>query len=63
MKAVSPRNVPRVSPWRQARAIAVLPGTVTMAVPAAILIVGHGPEIGWGLDGVAAALPCCLAWR
>ena len=46
--------------WRQLRAIVLLPGTVTVVVPAAILITGDGPEIGWGLDGVAAALPVLL---
>lgn len=46
--------------WRQVRAIVLLPGTVTVVVPAAILIPGDGPEIGWGLDGVAAALPIVL---
>jgi protein-S-isoprenylcysteine O-methyltransferase Ste14 len=49
-----------VSAWRQVRAIALLPGTVTVVVPAAILIVGDGPDIGWGLEGVAAALPVML---
>jgi protein-S-isoprenylcysteine O-methyltransferase Ste14 len=46
-----------VSPWRQLRAIALLPGTVTVALPAIILIAGDGPNVGWGLDGVAAAMP------
>jgi protein-S-isoprenylcysteine O-methyltransferase Ste14 len=41
--------------WRQARAIALLPGTVTVVVPAAILIAGEAPDPGWGLDGVVAA--------
>lgn len=42
---------------RQARAIALLPGTVTILVPAAILIFGDGPDLGWGLvQPVAAAL-------
>jgi len=63
MKAVSharipeafQRNLPTVGPWRQARAIALLPGTVTVVVPAAILITGDAPDLGWGLDGVVAA--------
>jgi protein-S-isoprenylcysteine O-methyltransferase Ste14 len=46
-----------VGAWRQARAIVLLPGTVTVGVPVAILIAGEGPEIGWGLGGVAAAVP------
>jgi protein-S-isoprenylcysteine O-methyltransferase Ste14 len=54
------RNVPTVSAWRQARAIVLLPGTVAVAVPAAILIIGDGPNIGWGLDGVLAAVPVLL---
>ncbi len=45
-----------MSGWRQARAIAVLPGNVTVVVPAAILVYLEGPEIGWGLGGVGAAL-------
>jgi protein-S-isoprenylcysteine O-methyltransferase Ste14 len=49
-----------VSAWRQARAIALLPGTVTVVVPAVILIAGAGPNLGWGLEGVAAALPVVL---
>jgi protein-S-isoprenylcysteine O-methyltransferase Ste14 len=49
-----------VSAWRQARAIVLLPGTVAVAVPAAILVIGDGPNIGWGLDGVLAALPVLL---
>ena len=46
-----------MSAWRQARAIVLLPGTVTVVVPAAILIAGEGPEFGWGLGGVVAAVP------
>ena len=49
-----------MSPWRQVRAIGLLPGTVTVVVPALILILGNGPNIGWGLDGTAAALPALL---
>jgi protein-S-isoprenylcysteine O-methyltransferase Ste14 len=45
-----------VSGWRQARAIALLPGNVTVAIPALILVFVESPEIGWGLDGAAAAL-------
>ncbi len=46
--------------WRQARAIALLPGTVAVVLPAVILIVGDGPNVAWGLDGVPAALPVIL---
>jgi protein-S-isoprenylcysteine O-methyltransferase Ste14 len=43
-----------MSGWRHARAIAVLPGNVTIVVPALIFLFVEGPEIGWGLGGVAA---------
>lgn len=46
-------------PWRQARAIALLPGMVAVVVPAAVLAV-TGTDIGWGLDGVPAALTALL---
>lgn len=49
-----------MSAWRHARAIALLPGTVTVVVPATILITGDGPDIGWGLEGALAALPVLL---
>jgi protein-S-isoprenylcysteine O-methyltransferase Ste14 len=49
-----------VSAWRHARAIALLPGTVVVVVPAIILLRGDGPEVGWGLDGVLGALPVLL---
>lgn len=45
-----------MSGWRQARAIAVLPGNVTVVVPALILLLGGGPEVGWGLGGAPAVL-------
>jgi protein-S-isoprenylcysteine O-methyltransferase Ste14 len=48
-----------VSAWRQARAIALLPGTVSVLVPVVVLI-GIGSNIGWGRGGVAAALPALL---
>jgi protein-S-isoprenylcysteine O-methyltransferase Ste14 len=46
-----------VSRWRQARAIALLPGVMAVLLPAIILIAGDGPDVGCGLDGLAAALP------
>jgi protein-S-isoprenylcysteine O-methyltransferase Ste14 len=46
-----------LSAWRHARAIALLPGTAAIVVPAVILIAGDGPDVGWGLDGVPAAVP------
>lgn len=45
-----------VSAWHHARAIAVLPGTVAVVVPAIVLLAGEGPSIGWGLPAVGAAL-------
>jgi protein-S-isoprenylcysteine O-methyltransferase Ste14 len=42
--------------WRQVRAIALLPGNVTITVPALILALIHGPHFGWGLGVAAAAL-------
>jgi protein-S-isoprenylcysteine O-methyltransferase Ste14 len=54
-----PQGDTRVSAWRQARAIVVLPGTAAVAVPAVILI-GGGSSIGWNLAGAAAALPVLL---
>lgn len=45
-----------MSGWRQARAIAVLPGSVTVIVPAAILAFLEAPLVGWGLGGAGAAL-------
>lgn len=48
-----------MSGLRQIRAIALLPGVVVVAVPLVILI-GFGANVGWGLDGVAAALPVLL---
>jgi protein-S-isoprenylcysteine O-methyltransferase Ste14 len=49
-----------MSRWRHARAIALLPGTVTLVVPAVLLTAVEGPNVGWGLDGLAAALPVLL---
>jgi protein-S-isoprenylcysteine O-methyltransferase Ste14 len=45
-----------MSGWRQARAIALLPGNVTIVMPAAILVLTAGPDLGWGLGGVPAVL-------
>ena len=45
-----------MSGWRQARAIALLPGNVTIVAPAAILVLTGGPDPGWGLDRAPAAL-------
>jgi protein-S-isoprenylcysteine O-methyltransferase Ste14 len=48
-----------VSAWRQIRAIALLPGVVTVLVPAVLLVVS-GDSVGWGLGGPAVALPVLL---
>ncbi len=45
-----------MSAWRHARAIALLPGTVAVTVPALILLVGEGPKVGAGLGGLGTAL-------
>lgn len=45
--------------WRQVRAIVLLPGTVTVLVPAVILGL-EGSNVGWGLSGAAAVLPVLL---
>lgn len=49
-----------MSGWRQARAIALLPGNVNVTIPALILVLVEGPRIGWGLGGVAAAAVAAL---
>ena len=49
-----------MSGWRQARAIVLLPGSVTLVVPALILIFGPGPNLGWGLDGAPGVLVALL---
>jgi protein-S-isoprenylcysteine O-methyltransferase Ste14 len=46
-----------MSGWRHALAIALLPGTAAVAVPAIVLLAGERPSVGWGLGGLAAALP------
>jgi protein-S-isoprenylcysteine O-methyltransferase Ste14 len=46
--------------WRQLRAILPLPGMAVVIVPAVILLLGAGPDPGWGLDGPLAALPVLL---
>jgi protein-S-isoprenylcysteine O-methyltransferase Ste14 len=43
--------------WRHAQAIALLPGTVTIAVPAVVLLTGDGPDVGgWGAIPAAAGI-------
>lgn len=50
-----------MSTWRHLRAIALLPGTAAVVVPAAILL-SQGSSVGWGLGGAAAALPVLLGF-
>ena len=45
-----------VSRWRHIRAIVLLPGTVTVVVPAILLATGDGVDWGWGLGGAGGAL-------
>jgi protein-S-isoprenylcysteine O-methyltransferase Ste14 len=45
-----------VSKWRHARAAVLLPGTVTVLIPAALLAIG-GADIGCGLAGLWPVLP------
>ena len=45
-----------MSAWRQAVAIAVLPGTAAILVPAVIVAAGDGPDPGWGGGGLIAGL-------
>jgi protein-S-isoprenylcysteine O-methyltransferase Ste14 len=49
-----------MSAWRHARAIVLLPGTVTIAVPALLLLTGEGPDPGFGLNGAAVAIPVAI---
>lgn len=49
-----------MSGWRQARAIALLPGTAAVVLPTLILLTGDAPDVGWGLDGVGAAVVAAL---
>lgn len=48
-----------MTPWRHARAIALLPGIAAVLAPTLILI-GEGTGIGCGLDGVLAAVPVAV---
>ena len=49
-----------MSHWREARAVLLLPFTVTIVVPAAILWWTEATNVGWGLGGAVAALPVLL---
>jgi protein-S-isoprenylcysteine O-methyltransferase Ste14 len=46
--------------WRQVRAVVLLPGTVTLAVPALILWRTGSVDVGWGLPDGLALLPVLL---
>src|SRR2546423_15587235 len=44
-----------MSTWQHVRAIGLLPGVVTVVVPAVIVLTGDAVQVGWGLpEGVAA---------
>jgi protein-S-isoprenylcysteine O-methyltransferase Ste14 len=47
----------RLTWWRQARAIALLPGVAAVVVPGLILLLGEAPDPGWGLGGPVSVLP------
>jgi protein-S-isoprenylcysteine O-methyltransferase Ste14 len=49
-----------MSRWRHARAIALLPANVTIVVPAVLLLVLAGPNVGWGLGGAGAVVVALL---
>jgi protein-S-isoprenylcysteine O-methyltransferase Ste14 len=46
-----------MSGWRVLRAIVLLPGTMTVLVPALILYAGEGPEAAFGLSAPLFLLP------
>jgi protein-S-isoprenylcysteine O-methyltransferase Ste14 len=46
-----------VSVWRHVRAIGLLPGVVTVVVPALIVWTGDAVHVGWGLPAGVAVLP------
>jgi protein-S-isoprenylcysteine O-methyltransferase Ste14 len=46
-----------MSGWRVVRAIVVLPGTMTVLVPALLLYATDGPDVGFGLAFPLALLP------
>ena len=49
-----------MSRWRHARAIALLPGNVTIVVPALILLLVERPSVGWGFEGLGAPVVVLL---
>lgn len=49
-----------MSACKQARAIALLPGSVAIVIPAILLVVDD-PSLAWGLDGIAAVLVALAA--
>jgi protein-S-isoprenylcysteine O-methyltransferase Ste14 len=46
-----------MSIWRHVRAVALLPATVTLAVPGALLLFTNSAHIGWGLSGAQRLAP------
>jgi protein-S-isoprenylcysteine O-methyltransferase Ste14 len=49
-----------VNVWRHLAAIGLLPGVVTLLVPAALLAGGGRTDVGWGLPDGVALLPSTL---
>jgi protein-S-isoprenylcysteine O-methyltransferase Ste14 len=49
-----------MSRWRHVRAIVLLPGNVIVVVPALLLLVLEGPNVGWGLGGPGAVVVVLL---
>ncbi len=49
-----------MSPWRHVRAIALLPFTVTVIVPAAIVFTARAMRLGWGLPQPFLLVPPVL---
>ena len=46
-----------MSAWRHVRAVGLLPGVVTVVVPALIVWTGDAVRVGWGLPAGLALLP------
>jgi protein-S-isoprenylcysteine O-methyltransferase Ste14 len=49
-----------MSAWRHVRAIALLPGTVALVVPALLVWLTDSVEVGWALPGPLGVLPVLL---
>jgi protein-S-isoprenylcysteine O-methyltransferase Ste14 len=57
----SETHEPRVALWRHARAIGLLPATVTLVVPALLLFRNPDWNVGWSLPGPFWVLPVISA--